>query len=128
LFAFLHDVKREADFNDPDHGERAALFVDSLSNELLGINNAEKKLLMQACQDHSKGQIEGDVTVRTCWDADRLDLGRGGVRPDTKKLCTDIARQADFFEQAYLRATWQHRVKSLPDSNNSMVKKWKPAV
>ncbi len=39
-----------------------------------------------------------------CWDADRLDLGRGGVRPDTGKLCTDIAKSPAFFEQAYQRA------------------------
>ena len=26
-------------------------------------------------------QGEGDLTVRTCWDADRLDLGRVGIRP-----------------------------------------------
>ena len=30
LFAFLHDVKREAEFNDPDHGERAARFIETL--------------------------------------------------------------------------------------------------
>ena len=123
LFAFLHDIKREADFNDPHHGERAADFIQSLPDSLLALNQAEKKLLMTACADHSKGFVEGDITVRTCWDADRLDLGRGGLRPDTKKLCTYIARQPDFFEQAYQRATWQHR----KQANNTMVQTWKPA-
>lgn len=124
LFAFLHDIKRETDFNDPSHGERAAQFVKSLSNELLEINSAEKQLLMLACQDHSKGFVEGDMTVRTCWDADRLDLGRGGQRPDTKKLCTEVAKQPEFFEQAYLRATYQHRVQA----NLLTVQVWKPAL
>ncbi|MCP3850071.1 MAG: hypothetical protein GY694_07530 [Gammaproteobacteria bacterium] len=123
LFAFLHDVKREADFGDPEHGERAAVFIGSLSDELLGIEQSEKQLLMLACRDHSKGKVDGDVTIRTCWDADRLDLGRGGLRPDTKKLCTNVARQADFFEQAYQRATYQHRVKK----EDNMVHIWKPA-
>lgn len=123
LFSFLHDVKREADFNDPDHGKRAAEFIHSLGNELLAINTIEKELLMTACADHSKGFVNADITIQTCWDADRLDLGRGGLRPDTKKLCTDIARQPDFFEQAYRRATWQHQNKE----NTTLVQTWKPA-
>ena len=124
LFAFLHDVKREADFNDPDHGERAALFIDTLSDELLGINSADKELLKLACHDHSKGLIDGDITVRTCWDADRLDLGRGGLRPNTKKLCTEAAKRPAFFEQAYQRAIYQHQV----PVNSDIVQVWKPAL
>ena len=127
LFAFLHDIKREADFNDPHHGERAADFIHSLADNLLMLNQAEKRLLMSACADHSKGFVEGAITIRTCWDADRLDLGRGGLRPDTKKLCTDIARQPDFFEQAYQRATYQHRKQAERQANSTMVQTWKPA-
>ena len=122
LFAFLHDIKREDDFNDPQHGERAAEFIQTIPNELLGINEAEKELLMLACSDHSKGFVDGDVTVRTCWDADRLDLGRAGQRPNTKKLCTQEAKVPEFFEQAYQRAIYQHRV----PSNTPMVQQWKP--
>ncbi|MCU7940149.1 MAG: hypothetical protein KZQ64_00605 [gamma proteobacterium symbiont of Bathyaustriella thionipta] len=122
LFAFLHDSQREADFNDPFHGERAAEFIQSLPNELLIINDQEKELLMLACADHSKGFVDGDVTIRTCWDADRLDLGRGGQRPNINKLCTDISKQADFFEQAYQRATYQHRIQA----STATVQTWKP--
>ncbi|MCU7834762.1 MAG: hypothetical protein KZQ83_05835 [gamma proteobacterium symbiont of Taylorina sp.] len=124
LFAFLHDVKREAEFNDPEHGERAARFIENLSNDLLAINDQEKQLLCYACEYHSKGLVEGDLTVRSCWDADRLDLGRGGQRPDTKKLCTDIAKRASFFEKAYQRAIYQHISKSVP----ATVQTWKPAL
>ena len=124
LFACLHDSKREAEFNDPEHGERAALFIKSLPNELLIINDREKELLMLACANHSKGFVDGDITVRTCWDADRLDLGRGGLRPNTDKLCTDIGKQADFFEKAYLRATYQHRIQTTA----ATVQTWKPAL
>ncbi len=109
LFAFFHDSKRMADFNDPDHGERAAEFIATLPLALLHINQQERALLMLACADHSKGFTQGDVTIRTCWDADRLDLGRGGQRPNTEKLCTSIAKEAVFFEQAYQRATYQYR-------------------
>ncbi len=124
LFSFLHDVKREADFNDPEHGERAAQFIDSLPDELLGINAVDKKLLKLACQDHSKGMVDGDITVKTCWDADRLDLGRGGIRPNTKKLCTEVAKQPEFFERAYQRAIYQHQA----TASSGMVQQWKPAL
>lgn len=124
LFAFLHDVKREAEFNDPDHGERAARFVRTLSNEILGINEQQKELLSHACEFHSKGMVEGDLTVQTCWDADRLDLGRGGVRPNTEKLCTDIAKQPEFFEQAYQRAIYRVMLNKPLET----VQKWKPAI
>ena len=123
LFAFLHDVKREAEFGDPEHGIRAARFVETLDDNFLGINEQEKKLLSYACEFHSKGLVEGDLTVRTCWDADRLDLGRGGLRPDTKKLCTALGKQKDFFEQAYQRAIYQHTSQAA-----ATVQQWKPAI
>lgn len=123
LFAFLHDVKREAEFKDPDHGVRAARFVQTLPNELLAINHGEKELLMHACEYHSRGLVEGDITVQTCWDADRLDLGRGGHRPSVDKLCTEIAKRPDFFEQAYQRAIYRHR----SPKSSSTVQKWRPA-
>ena len=124
LFAFLHDVKREAEFNDPDHGERAARFIETLPNEILGIDAQEKLLLSYACEFHSKGMVEGDLTVRTCWDADRLDLGRGGQRPNTKKLCTDVAKQAEFLEKAYQRAIYQHTSQAITET----VQQWKPGI
>lgn len=126
LFAFLHDVKRQADFNDPDHGPRAADFIDSLSDDLLQIDPVKKELLQYACFYHSRGITEADITVQTCWDADRLDLGRGGVRPDTQKLCTDIAKDPKFFEQAYQRAIYQN-MKNKPAQASAIVQVWKPA-
>ena len=39
------------------------------------------------------GATTGDITVQTCWDADRLDLGRVGVYPEPARLCTDAARR-----------------------------------
>ena len=48
--------------------------------------------------------MEGDATVLTCWDADRLDLGRVGIRPDPKYLCTPAARDPEMLASAYLRS------------------------
>jgi uncharacterized protein len=39
------------------------------------------------------GLLEADLTVQTCWDADRLDLGRVGKTPRVEKLCTEEARR-----------------------------------
>jgi uncharacterized protein len=32
-------------------------------------------LLYTACDLHTDGLTDGDVTIQACWDADRLDLG-----------------------------------------------------
>lgn len=61
--------------------------------------------LTLACCGHSEGLTAGaDVTVLTCWDADRLDLGRVGKRPDPRRLCTDAARGVEIISWAYARS------------------------
>jgi len=119
LFAFFHDSQRQADWDDDEHGQRAAVFVDSLSCQLLGIDQQQKQLLKQACADHSKGFTQADVTVQTCWDADRLDLARAGHRPSVDKLCTNVAKQTEFIEQAYQRANYQY-MKLSHEGHNSI--------
>ena len=93
LFAFLHDARRLHDGGDREHGARAALLVRELGAGPLAISGEEAELLAYACRHHSDGLIEADVTVQTCWDADRLDLGRVGIRPDPERLCTTAARR-----------------------------------
>jgi uncharacterized protein len=34
-----------------------------------------------------------NITVQTCWDADRLDLGRVGIKPDPKRLFTEEGKK-----------------------------------
>lgn len=97
LFALLHDSKRENEYHDPEHGARAANYARSLRGKWFEATDDEMALLCEACIYHSDGYTEADVTVQTCWDADRLDLGRVGITPDPRRLCThaarDIARQ-----------------------------------
>lgn len=104
LFAFLHDCCREDDSSDPGHGERAALFADSLRGTLIHLLDEDFVLLHQAIRDHELGLTRGDVTVRTCWDADRLDLGRVGRRPNPDYLCTEYAQRRETIEWALQRS------------------------
>jgi uncharacterized protein len=64
----------------------------SLRGTLFELPDAAFDLLSIACTFHTDGRTDGDITVQTCWDADRLDLGRAGIviRPD--RLCTMAAR------------------------------------
>jgi uncharacterized protein len=50
-------------------------------------------LLYHACAFHTDGLTDGDPTVQTCWDADRLDLPRAGIHPSPERLCTPAAQQ-----------------------------------
>lgn len=54
-------------------------------------------------QAHTTGTRHPDVTVRTCWDSDRLDLWRVGTRPDPRFLTTELARKLGMIEEAFLR-------------------------
>jgi uncharacterized protein len=104
LFAYLHDVKRESDGWDLEHGCRSAGFVRRLQGSLLALSDKKLELLVYACARHSSGLTEADVTVQTCWDADRLDLGRIGIEPDPQHLCTDAAKDPAMIEWALRRS------------------------
>jgi len=104
LFAFLHDSCRVNDGFDMEHGDRAARFVETLRGSVAGLEDGDFRLLVEACEGHSKGFVAADVTVQTCWDADRLDLGRIGTRPRPDRLCTPAARAAEMIEWAYERS------------------------
>ena len=100
LFAFIHDSCRENEWTDHEHGHRSADYVDELRATVLAISDEEAQLLAFACRHHSDGMTDGDITVQTCWDADRLDLGRVGIRPHPAKLCTAAARDVKLIDWA----------------------------
>lgn len=104
LFAFLHDSRRLNDGRDPAHGARAAEFVRILAGSEFDLEPNELELLVGACHGHSDGLTVGDITVLTCWDADRLDLGRVGIAPDPARLCTEAARDPKILDWAYRRS------------------------
>jgi uncharacterized protein len=109
-FAFLHDICRRDDGIDPEHGLRAAKFAKAIRADHIALDNRRFDLLVAAMEQHTGGADPGDVTVATCWDADRLDLGRVGVRPDAGRLCTEPARRQEVIEHAWRRSReWLER-------------------
>ena len=56
---------------------------------------------------HSDGAVDVDPAIQTCWDADRLDLGRVGIKPAAKYL-SPVASQ--LIEPAY---NWSRQPKGL---------------
>ena len=104
LFAVLHDSQRQNENHDPEHGLRAAAYAAELRNKWFELTDDEMELLVEACRYHSDGFIDAHATVQACWDADRLDLGRVGVRPDPHLLCTSFAKRPEVIEAAYLRS------------------------
>jgi uncharacterized protein len=103
LFALFHDSRRVNEYTDFGHGQRGAALARSLRGKLIHLDDADFELLFQACSLHTDGLTEGDITLQTCWDADRLDLGRVGITPDAELLCTDAAR--GLVDWAHGRAT-----------------------
>jgi uncharacterized protein len=108
LFALFHDSRREDDGDDYGHGKRGADFACELRGRFFELPDREFELLYRACQFHTGGRSDPDVTVRTCWDADRLDLGRVGIVPNPLYLCTDVAKQPAVINWAHDRAVREH--------------------
>jgi len=104
LFSVLHDSCRADEGRDLEHGARAAEFAKTLLGSVFDLDTDGFRLLLEACTGHTHGHTQGDITILTCWDADRLDLGRVGIRPHPSKLCTDAARDPATLAWAYARS------------------------
>lgn len=115
LFAVFHDARRVNEIVDPGHGRRGAELA-RLLRVSLPIDDAQLELLADACARHTDGETKGDITVRTCWDADRLDLWRVGITPQPSRLGTDAAREAEILR-------WS-RTRSLEDRVSGVAREW----
>lgn len=91
LFALFHDSRRVNEHHDRDHGRRGSELARSM-RDLLNLDDVAFALLTKACDLHTDGLTEADITIQACWDSDRLDLGRVGTIPKPNRLCTDAAR------------------------------------
>ena len=68
------------------------------------ISDEEMNLLTEALKYHPDGYTEAEITVQVCWDADRLDLGRVGIKPAPHRLCAASAKSVVVLEAAYERS------------------------
>lgn len=99
-FAFLHDVCRRNEGKDPDHGSRAALYARKIRGDFIDLNDRDFSLLTDALGGHTHAKYHDNVTVMTCWDADRLDLMRVGITPEPGFLCTPEGRNPELIAEA----------------------------
>ncbi len=100
LFALFHDGARTHEVNDKGHGKRGAELAKELRGKLYQLDDARFDLLYRACAEHDEGKTTDDVTIGTCWDADRLDQARFGVEVDRDKLSTEVAKDDDVYDWA----------------------------
>jgi uncharacterized protein len=104
LFAILHDSRRRNEGVDFIHGPQGARYARELNGSLFHLSEPDMALLFIACDQHTNGHTNADVTVQVCWDSDRLDLGRVGIVPKPSRLCTPAARDPEMLAWADQRA------------------------
>ena len=93
-FAYLHDSCRVNDGDDPDHGPRASVWVETLRTIFLGnLTEQQFVLLQKAIAGHTVCRSDEDHTVSACYDADRLDLIRAGIVPRPEMMAGDAGRK-----------------------------------
>jgi len=106
-FAIFHDSRRINEGVDDGHGCRGADLAAALRGDFFNLSDDDFALLYEACVAHTDGLIEADITIQTCWDADRLDLGRVGITPERTKLCTRAAKRQEMIQWADGRAAFE---------------------
>lgn len=90
FFAYLHDKCRLDNWKDIEHGVRAADMLQSIRETILkDFTDEEFSLLERACRYHTTEHRTGIPTIDVCFDADRLDLGRVGIKPHPKRMATE---------------------------------------
>jgi uncharacterized protein len=93
LFSVFHDSCRDNEFRDPQHGPRGAqLAIEFREAGHFSLDDLRMDLLVTACNIHNGASPQTDPTLAVCLDADRLDLGRVGIIPDSKLLSTTTAK------------------------------------
>ena len=93
LFALLHDSCRLDDGADFLHGPRAADMLGEIAGTLFTLEPDRFELLEYAIRHHTGGQISDNPTIGTCWDADRLDIGRVGIIPHERFMSTAAGKR-----------------------------------
>jgi uncharacterized protein len=93
LFALFHDSRRLNEGTDEGHGARGAAYAAELRDHLFQVDDHAFALLVEACTWHTDRDFSDDPTIATCWDADRLDLGRVGMIPNPLFMSTAFGKE-----------------------------------
>lgn len=94
LFAIFHDSKRANDDYDCKHGMRGAEFAKECRQaKLFDMDDSRFEKLYHACMFHTDECVNDDITINTCYDADRLDLGRVGIQLNPTKMATEFGKE-----------------------------------
>jgi len=59
----------------------------------IDLTDTQFKQMADACKAHAGGKKTRCTIIATCWDADRLDLGRTGAAPMSRLLLTEEAKR-----------------------------------
>ena len=105
LFALWHDSHRHNDEADIFHGPRASKTVRNLG---LGLGGADLILLAEAIAGHTNRLHSTNLTLATCWDADRLDISRCAREINPDFLTTPAAKRPDVIAWAQERGSAGH--------------------
>ncbi|MBQ8457408.1 MAG: hypothetical protein IJ540_07385 [Prevotella sp.] len=103
-FAYLHDSERIDNAEDKEHGLRASRLTDTIRKTMLAnLNDEQIEKLKRACELHTIQHKTGDVTIDACFDADRMDLFRVGIKPSPERMATKRGAElvADPYYEAY---------------------------
>lgn len=123
-FSVFHDAGRLNEHQDPQHGPRGAKLAEQLRfTHLVSLSDKQFNLLSVACSLHTVAQSHENITVQTCFDSDRLDLGRVGEMPDPDLLCTEAAKTEQMISWAYTRS---RRATPFPESLTELSAQFTP--
>jgi uncharacterized protein len=87
VFALLHDCRRENEWEDPRHGERAAEVAKVLNGRYFDFESGRLSRLTEALHWHDAGKVHTDLDISCCWAADRIELRRVGIEPAKWGFC-----------------------------------------
>ena len=105
-FAYLHDSERKDNAVDIEHGNRASMLIDRIrETELKALSNEQIAKLKRACELHTTEHRTGDITIDTCFDADRMDLLRVGIMRGPERMATK--RGAELVADPYYEVFYQ---------------------
>ena len=103
-FAYLHDSERMDNGYDVEHGARASKLIDTIRHtELRALNDEQIRKLKRACELHTIEHRTGDITIDICFDADRMDIGRVGIKPLPERMATkrgaELVADPDYYNE-----------------------------